>query len=74
MSSVDEKGRITIPSETMTLLGIKPGDTLFFQVQGDKIIIRKSISMEEFIKLSEEFSQKLGQATKEPIKFKKMFE
>ena len=56
------------------MLNLKSGEKILFQVQDDKIILRKSISMEEFIKKSEDFSEKLKGITKEPIEFKKMFE
>ncbi|MHA1105038.1 MAG: AbrB/MazE/SpoVT family DNA-binding domain-containing protein [Promethearchaeota archaeon] len=73
-SKIDDKGRVRIPIEIRKLLNLKSGEKILFQVQDDKIILRKSISMEEFIKKSEEFSKKLKGITKEPIKFIKMFD
>ena len=73
-SKIDDKGRVCIPNEIRKMLNLKSGEKILFQVQDDKIILRKSISMEEFIKKSEDFSEKLKGITKEPIEFKKMFE
>ena len=73
-SKIDDKGRVCIPNVIRKLLNLKTGEKILFQVQEDKIILRKSISMEDFIKKSEDFSEKLRGITKEPIKFKKIFE
>ena len=73
-SKIDDKGRVCIPNEIRKMLNLKSGEKILFQVQDDKIILRKSTSMEEFIKKSEDFSEKLKGITKEPIEFKKMFE
>jgi len=73
-SKIDDKGRVCIPNEIRKLLNLKSGEKILFQVQDDKIILRKSNSMEEFIKKSEAFSEKLKDITKKPIEFKKMFE
>ncbi|MCJ7648952.1 MAG: AbrB/MazE/SpoVT family DNA-binding domain-containing protein [Candidatus Lokiarchaeota archaeon] len=73
-SKIDDKGRVCIPNEIRKLLNLKSGEKILFQVQDDKIILRKSTSMEEFIKKSEDFSEKLKGITKEPIKFVKMFD
>ena len=73
-SKIDNKGRICIPNEIRKILNLKPGERILFQVQDDKIILRKSTSMEEFIKKSEKISEILKGITKDPIEFKKMFE
>ena len=73
-SKIDDKGRVCIPNEIRKLLNLKSGEKILFQVQDDKIILRKSTSMEEFIKKSEDFSEKLKGITKKPIKFVKMFD
>ncbi|MGQ4876376.1 MAG: AbrB/MazE/SpoVT family DNA-binding domain-containing protein [Promethearchaeia archaeon] len=57
---IDEKGRICIPIEIRKMLNIKAGEKLFFQVKDDKIILRKSTSVEDFIKKSDEFGKKLN--------------
>ena len=52
-SKIDSKGRICIPNEIRKMLNLKPGEKILFQVQDDKIILRKSTSIEEFIKKEE---------------------
>jgi len=73
-SKIDDKGRVCIPIEIRKMLNIKSGEKILFQVQDDKIILRRSTSMEDFIKKSESFSEKLKKATNHPIEFKKIFE
>ena len=73
-SKIDDKGRVCIPIEIRKMLNIKSGEKILFQVQDDKIILRRSTSMEDFIKKSESFSAKLKKATNHPIEFKKIFE
>lgn len=73
-SKIDDKGRVCIPNEIRKMLNLKSGERMLFQVQDGKIILRKSTSMEEFIKKSKDFSEKLKGVTKKPIKFKKIFE
>ncbi len=73
-SKIDAKGRICIPIEIRKMFNLKSGEKILFQVLDDKIILRKSTSMEEFVSKSEEFGEKLKGITKEPIEFKKMFE
>lgn len=72
-SKIDEKGRICIPIEIRKRLNIKSGEKLLFQIKNDKIILRKSTSMEDFVKKSKAFSEKLEKATSNPIEFKKLF-
>ena len=73
-SKIDDKGRVCIPIEIRKMLNIKSGEKILFQVQDDKIILRKSTTMEDFIIKSEAFSEKLKKITKHPIEFKKIFE
>ena len=73
-SKIDDKGRILIPIEIRKLLNIKSGEKLLFQIQEDKIILRKSTPMEDFVSKSEEFSKKLKETSKEPIEFHKILE
>ncbi|HID41424.1 MAG TPA: AbrB/MazE/SpoVT family DNA-binding domain-containing protein [Pyrodictium sp.] len=37
---LDKKGRITIPSEIRSRLGLKPGSRLEVTLEGDRIVIR----------------------------------
>lgn len=73
-SKIDDKGRICIPIEIRKMLNIKSGQKILFQVQDDKIILRKSTSVEEFIKKSRAFSEKLKDVTVHPIEFKKLLD
>ncbi|MBD3197282.1 MAG: AbrB/MazE/SpoVT family DNA-binding domain-containing protein [Candidatus Lokiarchaeota archaeon] len=41
-SIISEKGQVTIPKEIRDKLGIMHGDRLIFDLEGDKIIIKKS--------------------------------
>ncbi|MHA1283639.1 MAG: AbrB/MazE/SpoVT family DNA-binding domain-containing protein [Promethearchaeota archaeon] len=41
ISTLSEKGQITIPKEIRDKLGIVQGDKFVFDLKGDKIIIRK---------------------------------
>ncbi len=48
--TVSEKGQIVIPRDVRNKVGIKPGSEVVFEVEGEKIVIRKKLSPEEFIK------------------------
>jgi len=37
---LDQKGRITIPSEVRSRLGLKPGSRLELVLEGDRIVLR----------------------------------
>ena len=37
---LDQKGRITIPSEVRSRLGLKPGSRLEIVLEGDRIVLR----------------------------------
>lgn len=73
-SKIDDKGRITIPSEIRKQMNIKSGEKFIFQVQDNKIILRKSISVEEFIQKSKKFSEKLREVPEEMMEFEKLFD
>lgn len=50
-STISEKGQIIIPKEIRDKLGIVQGDRLIFDLDGDKIIIKKigAISVSEIL-------------------------
>ncbi len=73
-STIDEKGRVCIPVELRKRMNIKLGEKIFLQIKGNTIIMRKSTSVEEFIKKSKEFSEHLKKIADKPIEFKKIFE
>lgn len=41
IKTVDEFGRILIPKYIRTQFGIKSGDTLYYEVDADRIILRR---------------------------------
>ena len=41
VKTVDEFGRILIPKYIRSQFGIKPGDTLYYEVDADRIILRR---------------------------------
>ncbi len=43
ISKVKVKGQITIPKEIMDILGLNPGDKIYFESSKDGIIIKKGI-------------------------------
>ncbi len=47
---IDERGRITIPNEERKKLGLVAGTKILIKLAGNKIILRKSPTREEFIK------------------------
>ena len=40
-STISEKGQVTIPKEIRDKLGIMQGDRLIFDLEGEKIIVKK---------------------------------
>jgi len=46
---LDERGRVTIPSEVRESLGIDKDAELVLEVQGSRIVLSKKLSPEEFI-------------------------
>ena len=41
LSRVTAKGQATVPASVRAKLGIKPGDTVAFEVKGDTVTLRK---------------------------------
>ena len=54
ISSLSEKGQVTIPKEIRRRLNLKPGDKVVFLVREDGILIRKALER----KLSEILEEK----------------
>ncbi|MGI0079540.1 MAG: AbrB/MazE/SpoVT family DNA-binding domain-containing protein [Nitrososphaerales archaeon] len=42
VSSVSEKGQVTIPKQVRDLLGVKPGDRIAFMSRGTDIVMKKA--------------------------------
>lgn len=45
-SRVTQKFQATIPLKVRTLLGLAKGDTLNFELEGDKIILKKATALD----------------------------
>ncbi|HME51340.1 MAG TPA: AbrB/MazE/SpoVT family DNA-binding domain-containing protein [Candidatus Lokiarchaeia archaeon] len=74
-SLVDEKGRVCIPAELRKRMNLKPGEKVVFQLdEHNTILIRKSITVDEFIEKSKKFSKYLASLTDKPIPTEKIFE
>jgi AbrB family looped-hinge helix DNA binding protein len=43
ISSLSEKGQVTIPKEVRRRLRLGPGDRVVFVIQGDSVLIRKAL-------------------------------
>ena len=46
---IDSRNRISLPSEVIKQLDLKPGDQVFFKINQGKIIIGKALVKYEFI-------------------------
>lgn len=46
---IDSRNRISLPSELLKLLNLKPNDEVFFKVNDSKIIIGKALVKYELI-------------------------
>ena len=46
---IDNRNRVTLPPELLNLLGLKPGDEVFFKINNSKIIIGKALVKYNFI-------------------------
>ncbi len=46
---IDSRNRITIPSEVLKLLDLKPNDEVFFRINEGKIVMGKAMIKYEFI-------------------------
>jgi len=73
-SVIDEKGRICIPIELRRRLNLKSGEKVIFQIEGEKIILRKGVTPEEFIEKSKIFREHLKKVTNKPVSTEKIFE
>lgn len=70
-TTLTQKGQVTIPSEIRNRLGLKPKDKVVFEMEGDKVRVRKAPSKilkwygsvtpkerpEDFRKVREEFEK-----------------
>ncbi len=72
--TVDEFGRILIPKSIRKQFDLKPGDTLCYEVDADRIILRRPVEKCIFCDSSENVQTVMGRpvcaACKEKIKTK----
>jgi AbrB family looped-hinge helix DNA binding protein len=73
-STIDEKGRICIPAELRKKLNLKYGEKMIFYSEGDRIILMRAITPQEFIAKSKTFENHLKKVTNKSIPIEKLFE
>lgn len=65
--TIDERGRVTLPSESRRVLGLKPGDKLVVSVEKGAIVLRppmpEPITVKARRKWGEEAFLEAGEAT-----------
>jgi len=71
---LDEKGRITIPTDIRKQLNLKPGEKLFIKVTNNAITIQPKLSAKEIQKKASKFRSELKTMTKQAITFEKLFD
>ncbi|KPV65546.1 MAG: hypothetical protein AOA65_0054 [Candidatus Bathyarchaeota archaeon BA1] len=73
---VDERGRITIPTEIRDSLGIGANTELILEKRWNEVVLLKPLSPEEFIKQAHEFMKEVEAfkvETLEPLKVKEIW-
>ncbi|MCJ2519521.1 MAG: AbrB/MazE/SpoVT family DNA-binding domain-containing protein [Candidatus Thermoplasmatota archaeon] len=50
-STVDQRGRITLPQRERKRVGLRPGDRVHVQATDQEVTIRKTVSPREFAKI-----------------------
>jgi AbrB family looped-hinge helix DNA binding protein len=71
--SLDDKGRITIPLELRQKLGLRPGEDINLSLINNNLLLRKSLTVNEFQELSRDIRRKLKNKIDSPIEFEKLF-
>jgi AbrB family looped-hinge helix DNA binding protein len=60
ISSISEKGQVTIPKEIRDVLQLKPGDKVVFIERGNEIVVHKARSRKLSVMLENQKPWKLG--------------
>ncbi len=71
---LDDKGRITIPTDIRKQLNLKPGEKLFMNVANNAITIQPKISAKQLKEQASKFRSELKTMTKIAISFEKLFD
>lgn len=71
---IDGKGRVCIPAEIRKKLGLQPGEKVSFEVQEEKLIVRKTVTPREFRKTAEKLRAAISEVRTKPLEFEKLFE
>ena len=71
-TTVDDKGRITIPKEIRDKLEIKKGNKVVISIAGNTILVRKTLDSEEFSEIATVIRDDLKTRSKTPIEFEKV--
>ena len=67
-------GRVIIPREVREALGIKPGESLRLTVEGNKMVLTRSMSPEEFLKKKGVIKEGSPLPLTDPLSMKKIWE
>ncbi len=65
ISSVGERGQITLPKALRVAKGIKPKDKVIVKIEDEKIVVEKSVGKKEKESLMKEFYLKYEKLNKE---------
>lgn len=76
ITTMDERGRITIPQSDREKMGLRPGDRLRVEIREDSIRIQKAVSRQDFIRVFEGCITRenaVGKAT-DPLRIKEIWQ
>lgn len=71
---LDNKGRITIPTDIRKKLDLKPGEKLLIHVSNNSITLQPKVNAKELQEKALKFRSELKLMTKKPIAFEKLFD
>ena len=72
-TTIDEKGRVTIPKELRDQLGLEAGSKIVFAVINNSLLLRKTITVSEFEHISDKITQQLAEQTEAKLELDKLF-
>ena len=71
--SLDDKGRITIPLVLRQKLGLRPGEEINLSIINKNLLLRKTLTVDEFKDLSSHIRKELERKIDSPIELEKLF-